>query len=340
MSLAIIALFIVGAVEVGLRVLKLYEPPRKVASPRPDLYIEDKNVGYHLWPSTSTFDRYPATSPKITALISNSDGFRCSREYGSGGGEERLLVVGDSFVFGMGVAADDRFTEVLERELPGWRVDNLGMTGWGIDLMVRGLETFGPKAKPKAVVLSVYTDDFRRVLPLYTGAGFLIPKYELVDDELVSVPYEIPSGWRRLHVAQAAYEIYWNQIAGRNRYPLNEALLNRFALLSEKLAARPVVILIPGKDDTHEDRERRAFLRGWTERHSVPYLDLNDIIYRAGIDNTYIKDNWHWNETGHRIAGKELAKFLMDQVGLSGPSRNGPEQTAGTEVSSKAMSDY
>lgn len=313
----LVTVFIIGAVEVGLRALKLFEPPRRVHTARPDLYVADQSVGYHLWPSTSTCDRYPATSPKITSLISNSDGFRTSREYGTPGSEKRILVTGDSFVFGMGVEAEDRFTEVLEEELSGWRVDNLGMTGWGIDLMVRALETFGPKAKPDVVVLSVYTDDFRRVLPLYAGNGFKIPKYELVDGRLVSVPYDFPSGWRRLHLAHAAYEIYWNRIADRNRYPLNEALLDHFALLTKQLDAKPMVIFLPGRGDTQEDRKRRAFLTGWAAAREIPYLDLTEVIHGFGVEKTYIKDNWHWNETGHRIAGKTLAKFLREQVGLS-----------------------
>jgi len=37
-------------------------------------------------------------------------------------------------VLGDGVAAEHRLTEVIEQLEPGWRVDNLGMSGYGVDL--------------------------------------------------------------------------------------------------------------------------------------------------------------------------------------------------------------
>ena len=319
--LSFIAFFLVtaitvGIVEAGLRLLKLFPPHDVITPQRPDLYVSDNDVGYHLWPSTSTFDRYPSTALKITDLSSNADGFRNSREFGESGSEKRLLMIGDSFVFGLGVNSQFRLTEVLESQLSGWRVDNLGMSGWGLDLMLRALETFGPKIRPNMVVLAVYTDDFRRVLPQYPGSGYSIPKYELKNGKLVSQPYQLATGWRKLHLAQAVYEIYWRKIANRNRYDLNEAILDRFYQVTKKLNAKLVLLYLPGKGNTLEDKERRRFLDTWSQTQRVPYLDLYAPIHDIGIDDTYIKGNWHWNEKGHRIAASELAKFLINNVGI------------------------
>ena len=135
--------------EAITRLVGAYVPPGAELTPtRPDLYTPDPDVGYRLHPSLHTTVRYPPRNPRALSVVSNSDGFRSSRELGEPDARPRILVVGDSFVFGSGVEASERFTEILEWLEPGWRVDNLGMTGWGIDLMVREIETLGPKARP------------------------------------------------------------------------------------------------------------------------------------------------------------------------------------------------
>ena len=307
-------------VEATLRIFKLYEPPpSRVSTRRPDLYQFDEKIGYRLWRSTATSDRYPATAPNVVPLVSNSDGFRSAREFDEVDSRQRILMIGDSFVFGVGVRAEERLTEVLESQMPGWRVDNLGMTGWGIDLMLRGLEHVGLKAQPDIIVLAVYTDDFRRLLPYYAGSGFEIPKYEVVDGALVSRPYPAATGWRRLHLIHVFYSIYWRLIKERNRFDLNEVLLDRFIEVAKINNSELVVLFIPGKGLTGEDRRRRAFLEIWAQRSEIPFLDLTDAIHSAGIDKTYIKGNWHWNATGHSIAASELKYFLVDVTGLALP---------------------
>ena len=62
------------------------------------------------------------------------------RAYAKPPGVSRVLILGDSYAFGQGVEESERFSDVLEQLEPGWRVDNLGMTGWGPDLMLLGLE--------------------------------------------------------------------------------------------------------------------------------------------------------------------------------------------------------
>jgi hypothetical protein len=225
------------------------------------------------------------------------------------------MVVGDSFVFGQGVQQEDRLTEQLERLEPHWRVDNMGMTGWGLDLMVRAIEQYGRKAKPDALVLTVYTDDFRRLLPYYAGAGYGYSKFELRDSELVTIPFPYPRFWERLRVVQLLYQVSWR--LDRNRFDLNKALLDRYLKDCSAIGAKPVVAFFPGTGDKKEDKERRGFLRDWAMKNSVPYVDLTNPILDAGVKNVYITDNWHWNPAGHRIAAEQLRNVLRQLPGLT-----------------------
>ncbi len=299
--------------EIALRTLDVARPfdlpPRPT---QPDLYVSDPEIGYRLWPSTRTCMRYPPNSHRVTPLVSNSDGFASSRELGEPDPRPRVLVLGDSFTFGTGVNEGARFTEIVEEIEPRWRVDNLGMTGWGIDLMVRGLERYGPKAKPAVVVLAVYTDDFRRLDPFYAGVGFPFTKFALQDGALVDVAYPRRTLLDRLRIVELARLTVAKR--DRNFFALNEALIDRFQAIARRLHAAPVILFLPGRSDTEGDRERRSRLAGWAGARGIPFRDLTTLIHEPGPDQTFLTDNWHMSERGHRIVGEALHALLASSV--------------------------
>ena len=300
------------AAEAVLRILNLVEPPPAAPVLRmPELYRVDPELGYTLRPSITTTYYYPVGSQRLIQVESNSDGFRSPREFDEPDSRLRVWVLGDSMVFGEGVAAADRFTEVIERIEPGWRVDNLGMTGWGLDLMVRAFERISQRIRPDVVVVAFYTDDFRRLQPFYAGMGYPIPKFELEGDRLVNVPFPTLPGWRRLRTVQAVEQTYWR--FRRNRYELNGALLNRLRDAS-RTGVTLAVVFLPGHGDTDEDQERRRWLREWAEQSGVPFLDLTQTIHGAGIPATHLPNNSHFNEHGHRLAAETIHRFLRGAV--------------------------
>jgi hypothetical protein len=302
-------LLALAASEVILRVSGAYRPPDEpILTARPEIYRADPYVGYTMWPSKTTTYRYPPESQDLIPLVSNSDGFRTAREFDEHDRRVRILVVGDSFVFGQGVRAEERLTEQLEAMESGWRVDNMGMTGWGLDLMVRAIERYGRKADPDILVLAVYTDDFRRLLPYYAGIGFTYPKFELVAGELISMPFTYPRLWERLRLVQAVYQLQWER--NRNRYDLNHALLDRYLKDASEIGFKPAVVFFPGRADTQEDKTRRRFLATWASSRGVPFADLTTPMQRGGADKLFIEDNWHWNGLGHRVAAVELHRLL------------------------------
>ena len=206
--LAVLAGSLVGAAflaEAGLRVFGAFEPPPAVPQPmRAELHRADPELGYTLRPSTQTDYNYPVGSSTVIRLSSNSDGFRNDREFDEPDSRPRIWFLGDSMVLGEGVQADKRLTAVIERRQPAWRVDNLGMTGWGLDLMVRAYERISRRVTPDVVVLAFYTDDFRRLRPLYSGMGYPFPKFELVDGALVTVPFPDPTAGMAAHARRSS----------------------------------------------------------------------------------------------------------------------------------------
>lgn len=302
-------------VEIGFRIRGAYAAPNDVPQAEaPDLFQSDPDIGYRLRPSMTTTYRYPVTSPDLLPLVSNADGFRSGRELDGQDDRQRVLVVGDSFIYGLGVRVEDRVSDQLEAMEPSWRVDNLGIPGWGLDLMVRAIERYAGKAKPRIVILAIYSGDLERLGPYFAGMGYAFPKFDLVGGELVTVPFPRRRFWERLRLVQLAYRTIWNR--DRNRYDLNAALLNRYWRDAGTMGFTPVIVFHPSRYDNADDRQRRVFLRQWTERQGVPFLDLTAALQDAGVENVFLENNLHWNSTGHRIAAAELRTFIHGLAGI------------------------
>lgn len=86
-------------------------------------------------------------------LLNNSKGFRDrERSYGKRGAK-RIVVLGDSTAWGWGVEAEERFSDLLERQLVGWEVINLANPGYSTDQELLLLETEGLGYRPDIVLL-------------------------------------------------------------------------------------------------------------------------------------------------------------------------------------------
>lgn len=300
--------------EVVLRFTgKVKMPPiPPITTTKPEHFQEYKPYGYRLWPSLSTTYYYPKNNPRKLHLISNSYGFRSQREFDEPDVRTRILVVGDSFVYGEGVEESERFTNTIETNQHLWRVDSLGMIGFGPGLMIRALEEVGLRTHVDVVVFCMYTDDFRRVLPYYAGAGFEIPRFTLTSGQLVTISYPKLHIWGKSHLFQAIRHVYWKHTNAT--YDLNEAILNRFLKLANLHKFAPAIIFLPGTHDTQTDKQRRNWLREYSLRNKTPYLDLTEQIHGAGRKNVFIKNNWHYNPKGHKIVAQELSNFLSKDV--------------------------
>ena len=295
--------------ETGLRLSgRVPIPPERLQSSRPELYQEYKPYGYRLWPSRTTTYLYPRQNPRPLTVRSNRHGFRSGRELDYEDKRLRIIVLGDSMVFGDGVEEQERFTEQLEAENPAWRVDNLGMSGFGPDLMLRALEEVGLSVHPTVVILTMYTDDFRRVRPQYSGAGFELPRFALRSGQLVSVPYPRPSAWTRWRLVSALREVSW-RLSGAE-WDLNAAILDRFRADADRVGFVPLLMFLPGRWDTPNDYQRRSWLRAYAERTATLFLDLTDPILNYDPESLFIHNNPHLSSSGHAVVAREIRNLL------------------------------
>lgn len=302
-----------GVAELGLRFARpnwtIFFPP---VCFREDLYQRWDAYGYRLWPSRAVQQTYDGPPARTVTYRSNSDGFR-TRERQVADPRVRVVVLGDSLTFGVGVEAEERFTERIEAAEPSWRVDNLGMIGFGPDLMLRSLEAVGLDPAPKVVVMAFFSDDMRRVAPLYAGAGFPIPRYELQGGALVSVPYPEPWPWERTLLVQGAYYAAWRYTAVT--WPVTAAVLDRFRQDGEEHAFAPVLAFLPSRREGWDDRQRRDWLRDWAQRTGTAFVDLSDVLREQTNEPLFLADGVHLTAAGHRVVAEQLRPVLVQASG-------------------------
>ncbi len=176
--LATILLLVVAA-EVVLRLV--YHPALLGSVTR-----YDSLLGWSLIPNSSQMSIDAQRDFRYRIDI-NSMGLR-EREIDAGETRHhRVLILGDSFAFGVGLEVGERFSDLLDASLPGdVDVVNGGVPGWGTDQEVLFYESSLRRLEPDVVVLTflAQNDIVNNGLPgplVGTGAK---PRFECAGDSL------------------------------------------------------------------------------------------------------------------------------------------------------------
>lgn len=278
--------------------------------------VFDRELGWRMVPGVEKVGRF--WSGSRPARI-NAHGWRdAERSYENASGKRRMVVVGDSFTFGVGVDAEERFTEVLATLVPDLEVLNLGMNAIGTDQELLVLEHEGLRYGPALVLCALFEgNDFTDVG--YSRNGYLPkPYFRLEAGALVEVP---PVRTWDVVLRECGYlgELAYRLVQKRTRYrvevpewlerdttPLVEALLLRMQASAADAGARFLVLLVPvpGKE------RRVAALLPALASAGIPVVDpgprFEDPAERARLQ---LPDG-HWSPAGHRVAAELLAETL------------------------------
>ncbi|MDP6502035.1 MAG: SGNH/GDSL hydrolase family protein [Planctomycetota bacterium] len=91
------------------------------------------------------------TASRTFHIRHNSLGFR-DDEFGPKE-KPRIAFIGDSFVWGFDVDEEERFTELIQKEISVWQILNLGVSGYGTDQELLLLAEYYDQLKPDIVFL-------------------------------------------------------------------------------------------------------------------------------------------------------------------------------------------
>lgn len=288
--------------------------------------------------------------PEFKTYVSlNSRGFR-DKEHSNLTNTDtyKIVVSGDSFVWGYGVEQKDRFTDMLESLLKSEGIKsvviNMGVPAYGTDQEYLLFQSEGIRYNPKLVILAIYSDDFDSnsstlwwsVLPKpafrYTKAGTL---------KLTNVPVPPPKStkfWLMSH--SSIYSLYVILLAKSNLFrnlcikvglaedkehikqqaiPLTKELLRNFFNLVKQSNSEFLAVLIPDHykmENTQRNGDFTAIASFIKNELQSNVLDLRPLLSKD-IGKYYFKVDPHWTAEGHRLAGEAIFNYLAENRFLS-----------------------
>ena len=278
---------------------RLLRVPALGPTTHPSYVRHDPRLGWSYRPHGR--DRH-RTSEFDVAVRINSRGFRGGEWTAKTEGRKRVLVLGDSYAFGWGVAEEERFSDVLARRSDGWEVINAAVSGYATVQELLLLEDLAPEVRPDLVVCVFCKNDlFENGAPIVYGKH---KPYAVVEGrELAVRGLPVPEPWleRSSYLYRAIAKERWRRAFDREpRDPDREWLLacDLLRAMRRELGNVPLVVV--------SDEQRLADLSA--EEPSIHHLDLRVVF--AGRDEPTFPLDGHWTASAHAEIARALEPML------------------------------
>ncbi len=271
-------------------------------------YLYDEDLGWRNIPG------WRDGTTRGAKLHINSKGLR-DREYPykKPAGTKRILVLGDSYAWGYGVANEEAFGHLLEQNLKKtngvhkWEVLNGGVSGYGTDQAYLWLQAEGLRYEPDIVVLAFFLVNDPENNESSVQYGLQKPVFLNTALELANVP--VPTPFQEAPVIKAKV----------GRLELTMAILQAMDKECQNAGAQFVVMkfgrfLYPDHPKMIKFDKNFATKLGGV--FQGPFLDLDAAFKSEGFSPFVLlngNNDGHWNEFGHEQTAILLERFLREQ---------------------------
>jgi len=286
--------------------------------------IADDLLGWKLVPHAKHLYR----KEEQTYLIAiNSKGLRdAERSYEKPAGVFRIVVVGDSFVFGSGgVKASDRFTDILEKSTKKVEVINMGVPAFGSDQEYLYLKTEGLKYHPDLIILCAFENDFRESFSTVSPSNGRAKGY--VSTSRGQLLFHPPSFSLFYRLAQRSYLFGFTDLAlkkvsrayGRppdvlapqERIETFRQLFIQARSMCLEHGAQLVLVYFPFRGQKDKNVIQQIFDE-LAATKGIRTLDLMNRMRSADAERSaYFKRDIHFNEYGHQVVAAALQEYLL-----------------------------
>ena len=298
------------------------------------------NDGYELIPNTEE-----------DGVRINSTGHR-DREIQAVNTATRILMLGDSIVFGPGVAQEDTFPKQAEEFLTAECI-NGGNPDTGIREQIRIFKKRDLPLSPDIVLCCFYMNDsrppagfrsefvkgnpivrFTKRFPWTRRSMVYSMLYRFyfswaIADEASRLPVSRRMEWLEIFqqenwrgdpdtlqdlIDAAQYD--WGAAWKPETWPEVESQLNQLNQLCTHHNIRPALVAIPVSVQVNAETERREpqeELKNIADEMNWPFLDLLDGLKRANEGEDLFIDQCHLTVRGHRVVAKQVAEFVKKQ---------------------------
>jgi lysophospholipase L1-like esterase len=263
----------------------------------------------------------------------------------------RILVVGDSYVWGYGVEQKEIFTSRMEEINPKLEVVNIGVSGYSTDQELLLFRDKGIKYQPDIVILVVSNNDFKDNLLERVYITYNKPVFKVGDNNkliLTNVPVPQRSLMSRsiAYVAARSYiltqlnrildnsnvlQLIRAQFKEQSKEQPSEArqslranylrknelimalLLSEFQKTVSEIGSELLVVFTRGVG-------RKGYrIADYLDNTGIHFMHL-DKIMKENIKELLLEKNFHWNDKGHfKVAQailEELKRFSLHRVSM------------------------
>jgi hypothetical protein len=247
-------------------------------------------------------------------------------------GKPNVVVLGDSFTFGYGVADGQEYPALLRQRLAGSHgVVNLGTGGWGLTQELRRFYELGRQYEPRVVVLQFTGNDpsDNLLYPVTAVEGGRFAFHDRDETQVISIVKRLLSDSILQHshlYALARAHLYYfmrgHEIAATavpaadSDTPVEEQvylrLLDTFA---GDLASRGVrLLIIPVEDHLTAFPRIRAGMLSLQARGLARFIDLDELFRTAPHERS---PEGHWGPASHRSVADALAQEIATPTGVA-----------------------
>lgn len=276
----------------------------------PTLFRLSATRGWELQPNASVYSRYNR------AIQINEHGQR-GRNFAipKPSGTQRVVMLGDSYVFGGGVSAAETLPKQLEAQLADAAVEvvNAGVPGYGPAQERALLAEVGFDYEPDLVLVGFYHNDLRPVAvptpSLLRRAVWAVRPYAYSYDYLKAVQRRLSLALQPSAppAADAVPDEWWAQA---------QAELARIFLLCEERRTAVAMVYV-GVQRAPGVGER---VRAWCVEADVPYYDVHSAYGTADLATLQLSPrDGHPTADANGMAARGVAEFLRTTPGLLTP---------------------
>ncbi|MCG3119024.1 MAG: hypothetical protein ALAOOOJD_01352 [bacterium] len=283
-------------------------------------FVQDDEVGYRHAPNFkgNIYRRNVFECPvSISPLGLRQANFDVQRQYPA-----KVLILGDSFAFGVGVPEDSIFAALIQKTLnpAGIGVINGGQSGYCVQQETKFGIRLAQLVEPNLIVLALYPnndvigDYYKDYANVEVRYGHRLAKDRWLPIFPVDFVRARAYGWMLLEIALKrksieAQRAAFFKAAADSAEQMMQPTFNALETLRDYCQVRGIklgIMLIPAiSGKAFFDRPLKNALRA----EGIPLLDLGE--KKMGRKN-YFRGDAHWNKDGHEKVAKQLAPFCLE----------------------------
>ena len=291
-------------------------------------FVANEFYGYGL---ASNF-RGTYSQPEFTISVNtNSQGLR-DVEHVSDNGDFRILALGDSFTFGVGVELKDLYLSRLEQMLNrnkerGYSIIKAGVVGYSTFNEKEYLERIGLGFHPDLVMVQFWWDDLGIDRITYLAdSGFLTSGRIKSNAQLrlfLNRHFRAYAFLRRVFTIISKKNLFapktFNEAEDQPGLEKKSAVtlkeFKEIEALCEKNRISCLFILIPPKELVYDDsvlRSQWESFRGLLSRNKIRYFDCLPVLKESALrgEVAFFKVDPHLNQNGHKIVAEGIYRYL------------------------------